>query len=330
MSAHGTRTIYGSLERTLLKNGQKFVMVPDESYAKHAKAYEDAGWKRVSRAEASQQAAPKTEAAAPVWHTKLPEAGAPSKAKNGKPDDSRDVIARIAQEAADAITRTQEMNGGKLYAYVLPSTATEHGALRLLPEDQKPPAPWQMAASDGLSAGSMTKEQLTAKLREILQSQPVLASGDNKAKPAERAKPAYAYTPASKIDSPTQGVLANAMARKGEAFARLRAVRAGVKNGTANRLDLLKAESAHKEEVQAVDAAQQQLERDANQMGLTTRRDQQGAAPEAEDAALKFSRGDGRFTAMAVPQQTVAWPGFVAGRLAGACQPATGVLRRSA
>lgn len=91
-----------------------------------------------------------------------------------------------------------------------------------------------------------------------------------------QAAPALTYTPASQIDSPTQGVLANAKERKARAFARLKSVRQQVKDGTANRLELLKAESAHKDAVREVEAAEAQLERDANRLGLTTVREGEG------------------------------------------------------
>ena len=146
--------------------------------------------------------APKPEAkaeTAPAWHTKLPETGVAFKLGDEKLNSSRDVIARIAQQAADAITQVQNMNGGKMYAYVLPSTDTEHGAMRLFPDDQKPPAPWKLATGEGLPFGFMTGEQLTSKLREILQSQPILTSGDEKAMAAALTNP-----PKAKPATPTQ------------------------------------------------------------------------------------------------------------------------------
>ena len=115
----------------------------------------------------------------------------------------------------------------------------------------------QPASQPALS--SYTPEEVTQRLERLEQAEPVA--------------PALTYTPASQIDSPTQGVLANAKERKARAFARLKAVRQQVKDGTANRLDLLKAESAHKDAVREVEAAEAQLERDANRLGLTTVRE---------------------------------------------------------
>lgn len=97
-------------------------------------------------------------------------------------------------------------------------------------------------------------------------------------------EPRYTYTPASKIDSPTQGVLNNAKDRKARAFANLKSVRQKVKEGAANRLDLLKAESAHKDAVREVEVAEAQLERDANRLGLTT----------VKDVGARFSVSDDR------------------------------------
>jgi len=102
---------------------------------------------------------------------------------------------------------------------------------------------------------------------------------------AALSEPTYAYATAGKIDSPTQGVLANAKQRKDEAFARLKVTREQVKNGTANHLDLLKAEDAHKAAVRDVESAQEQLEHDANRQGLTTNKG-------AGQGGLKFSRAD--------------------------------------
>jgi alkylhydroperoxidase/carboxymuconolactone decarboxylase family protein YurZ len=98
---------------------------------------------------------------------------------------------------------------------------------------------------------------------------------------AQPAAPTYTYTQPSKIDTPTQGVLAGAKERKARAFARLKSVREQVKSGKANRLDLLKAEQSHKEAIRAVEDAQEQLERDANSLGLTTVRED-GEAYNAE------------------------------------------------
>ena len=112
---------------------------------------------------------------------------------------------------------------------------------------------------------------------------------------AQPAAPTYTYTQPSKIDTPTQGVLAGAKERKARAFARLKSVRQQVKDGTATRLDLLKAEDAHKEAIRAVEDAQEQLERDANRQGLTTVRE---AAPaygdQTQTEAFKRWFGDSK------------------------------------
>lgn len=113
--------------------------------------------------------------------------------------------------------------------------------------------------------------------------------GDIFSAPAEPEAPALAYTPASKIDTPTQGVLNNAKERKAQAFARLKRTRQQVKDGTANRLELLKAESAHKDAVRDVEAAEAQLERDANRQGLTTVRED-GAAYGEQTQTPAFKR----------------------------------------
>lgn len=60
--------------------------------------------------------------------------------------------------------------------------------------------------------------------------------------------------------SPTAGVLANRKEQKANAFAQLKKVREQVKNGTANRLDLLKAETAHKDAVRYYEEAKAKLE----------------------------------------------------------------------
>lgn len=78
------------------------------------------------------------------------------------------------------------------------------------------------------------------------------------------------YIAAGKIESPSQGLINSAKARKEAAFAQLKIVRERVKNGNSNRLDLMKAEFAHKDAVRDLDKAYEQLEKDANRQGLTT------------------------------------------------------------
>ena len=79
------------------------------------------------------------------------------------------------------------------------------------------------------------------------------------------------YTPASKIDTPAQGVLANAKEQKANAFTRLKKLRQQVADGRSElRLELIKAESAHKDALRYVSESQAQIERDANKQGLTT------------------------------------------------------------
>lgn len=93
----------------------------------------------------------------------------------------------------------------------------------------------------------------------------------------------YTYTPASKIESPAVGALNNAKGRKEEAATRLKSVRQRVKDGTENRLELLKAEIAHKDAVRDFEQAQEHLEREANRMGLTTKRGSAGKALEGNE-----------------------------------------------
>lgn len=50
----------------------------------------------------------------------------------------------------------------------------------------------------------------------------------------------------------------------------MKSLRKGVKNGTANRLDLLKAEDKHKEYLRDEQGAMDAIEAAANKIGLTT------------------------------------------------------------
>lgn len=69
---------------------------------------------------------------------------------------------------------------------------------------------------------------------------------------------------ATKIDSPSVGVFNNAKLQKEQAFERLKSVRQQVKNGSANQLDLLKADMAHKDAVRNFEAAKHHLQQEAS------------------------------------------------------------------
>lgn len=116
----------------------------------------------------------------PSWHTDIPAKGVSVAAGDEKLDGSRQVLYRIATEAVNALTQNQKMNGQRLYAYYLPSTPTEHGALRLFPDDQTPPKPWTLLKPEGIPVGMLTPDNLIAQLRNDLQNAPVLTSGNEK------------------------------------------------------------------------------------------------------------------------------------------------------
>lgn len=81
----------------------------------------------------------------------------------------------------------------------------------------------------------------------------------------------YVYAKISEIDTPAQGVLNQAKEYKARAWKRLQSIRARVKASHlhADRLALIKAESAHKEALQMERDAKRQIERRANELGKT-------------------------------------------------------------
>jgi len=127
---------------------------------------------------------PEPAAEAPAWHTALPTKGLPLTAdqEKGRAGAYAQVPFRIAEDAWDAITKTQRNNGMPMYAYYLPASGRHNGIVRLVPDDQNPPSPWKLLNGEAVRHGSMTKEQGIAKMAGWLRSAPVL--GDEKA-PAE-------------------------------------------------------------------------------------------------------------------------------------------------
>jgi Large polyvalent protein associated domain 38/Large polyvalent protein-associated domain 5/ADP-Ribosyltransferase in polyvalent proteins/Large polyvalent protein-associated domain 1 len=137
-----------------------------------------------------------TEVAAPAWHTPIPAKGLAVQPGDEKPDSARSIVWRVAEDAAKAITPTQKLNGSPLYAYLLPSTETEHGVVRLLPDDQTAPAGWKLLFPEALRFGMMSPDQVAAKLRDALGREPILASGPAPAVAVAKKKPAQAKKPA--------------------------------------------------------------------------------------------------------------------------------------
>jgi proteasome lid subunit RPN8/RPN11 len=81
----------------------------------------------------------------------------------------------------------------------------------------------------------------------------------------------FKYAPPRSIETPAQGVLAGAEEARDLAFRRAKLIRQQVKNGRHDlRVELIKADSAHKEAVRRVEHAKDQIEKDANKVGLTT------------------------------------------------------------
>lgn len=131
-------------------------------------------------------AAPKV----PEWHTVLPETGLPIEAKDEIGDGYRWVANRVAAEAVEAVRHHQKMNGGQMYAYMLPAANGNHGRVRFVPDDQDVPAEsgWKLINGEGLRIGSMTPEQVISKLSDWLRREPIL--GDRRAAPAKSAEEA--------------------------------------------------------------------------------------------------------------------------------------------
>lgn len=122
-----------------------------------------------------------TQVSLPAWYTVIPEKGVAYEAGDETVPGSQRVLSRIAKQALAAISQNQRQMGGHMYAYVLPSTKTEHGAVRLFPLDQKPMAPWNaLHPVEGIAVGFKTNDQLVYMLVNSLQDQPVLSNGNPK------------------------------------------------------------------------------------------------------------------------------------------------------
>ena len=117
-----------------------------------------------------------------AWQTEIPTQGLPlTKAQQeGKAGAYSEAPGLLAADAVDAITQTQRMSGQRLYAYVLPAEGGRNGIARLFPDDQTPPAPWELLSGEGLPHAMMTREQLVEKLRQWLRTAPIV--GDPAAK----------------------------------------------------------------------------------------------------------------------------------------------------
>lgn len=78
---------------------------------------------------------------------------------------------------------------------------------------------------------------------------------------------------ALQVDSPAVGALNNAIDRKEKAWKLVKSLRAQVKEGRADlRVELIKAESEHRDELRYVKAAQEQVAQDALKAGLITKK----------------------------------------------------------
>jgi hypothetical protein len=121
---------------------------------------------------------------------------------------------------------------------------------------------------------------------------------------------------------PAVGALNNAIERKARAFAKLKMVREQVKNGTANNLQLLKAASAHREEVREVDAARALVAEVNARRGVSSKRARKAvpkAAAAAREDAQTFSRTDADLSteeavAMLNPERTAGTGGSTTAR----------------
>lgn len=157
-------------------------------------------WRDPNKGRRAQRA--ESEAAEPLkeWQMEIPTEGLPLTDDQlaGKGGAYEGLPGLVASEAVNAITQTQRMNGGRLYAYVLPAAGGRNGRVRLFPDDQTPPAPWQLLSGEGLAHGAMTREQLVSKLREWLRSAPIIGEAPADSPPPQGRRPnATQQTPAN-------------------------------------------------------------------------------------------------------------------------------------
>ena len=110
----------------------------------------------------------------PAWHTAIPDQG--TKVVPADEKNYSQIPHRVATEAVEAVTQTQSMGNMALYAYVLPATDGHHGAARLFPDDQTPPAPWSLLFPEAMRMGMLTKEQAVEKLASALRRAPILGT----------------------------------------------------------------------------------------------------------------------------------------------------------
>ena len=138
--------------------------------------------------------------APPAWHTAIPDHG--TKVVPADEKNYSQISHRVATEAVEAVTQTQAMGNMGLYAYVLPSRDGYHGAARLFPDDQTPPAPWTLLFPEAVRMGMMTKEQAIEKLVGPLRRAPILGTMPANA-PAPSDSTAF---PLAEADSSYSGI----------------------------------------------------------------------------------------------------------------------------
>jgi hypothetical protein len=113
-----------------------------------------------------------------VWHTKLPTTGMPITEAQKKSGGYSAVPHALAADAYAAVTQDQKMGGSAMYAYYLPAADGLNGIVRLLPDDQTPPAPWKLLNGEALRPHIQAKELIEKKLAEWLRSAPVVGNED--------------------------------------------------------------------------------------------------------------------------------------------------------
>ena len=126
------------------------------------------------------------------WHTALPDAGLEIEDADETGVGYRQVGSRIARDAVNAVTQNQTMNGGTMFAYVMPAANGYHGRVRLLPEDQLAPDGWALLDQEGIRVGYLTKDQQIARITDLLGRAPVI--GSRAAAPAKTAEEAIRKT----------------------------------------------------------------------------------------------------------------------------------------
>ncbi len=190
----GSRKVLPATERTALSNGKKIVLVPNDSYAKNAKAYEAAGWRKEGIA-AAQDKGQQDEDVRPEARKIEKEEVAARKAK--QPITRADVEAAQQQAAASIGARIDAMSAGdmnKIAKKFLPTMGMKPTMSKANNKAAMTDAKINLMAA-AAEVGAVLPAEVTRALQADMEGRVVdVAQDDGITKPAAQSKQAQEAT----------------------------------------------------------------------------------------------------------------------------------------